>query len=140
MEELFNALLDISRLDAGVVHPHITTIPRAAVFHKVRFEYGPIARRKRLGLGLAIVQRLARLLGYRVELHSTVGKGSMCSISVPRGRKEDFRHSRPVGYRGYGSRPVAGCASQRRAHSPQATQSRPRTLIANLLREPTRAA
>ena len=41
MEELFNALLDISRLDAGVVHPHITTIPRAAVFHKVRFEYGP---------------------------------------------------------------------------------------------------
>lgn len=50
MEELFNALLDISRLDAGVVQPHITTIPVAAVFDRVRFEYGPIARQKRLSL------------------------------------------------------------------------------------------
>jgi signal transduction histidine kinase len=177
MEELFNALLDISRLDAGVVQPHITTIPLAAVFDRVRFEYGPIARQKRLslkvmktsllvqsdpallarlirnllsnavrytdaggvvlgcrrkshevrievwdtgkgipadrheevfhefyqldnperdrrkglGLGLAIVKRLARLLGYRVELRSTVGKGSMFSIAVPRGRQEDYR-------------------------------------------------
>lgn len=32
MEELFNALLDISQLDAGVVQSHITTIPLAAVF------------------------------------------------------------------------------------------------------------
>jgi signal transduction histidine kinase/CheY-like chemotaxis protein len=176
MEELFNALLDISRLDAGVVQPHITTIPLAAVFDKVRFEYGPVARQKRLsfkvmktsllvqsdpsllvrlirnllsnavrytdagavvlgcrrkgnevrievwdtgkgipadrheeifhefyqldnperdrrkglGLGLAIVKRLVKLLGYRVELRSTVGKGSMFSITLPRGREEDF--------------------------------------------------
>ena len=176
MEELFNALLDISRLDAGVVQPHITTLPLAAVFDKVRFEYGPIARQKRLGLkvmktsllvqsdpsllgrlirnllsnavrytdsggvvlgcrragndvrievwdtgkgipadrheevfhefyqldnperdrrkglglGLAIVKRLAKLLGYRVELRSTVDKGSMFSITLPRGRKEDY--------------------------------------------------
>jgi two-component system, sensor histidine kinase len=177
MEELFNALLDISRLDAGVVQPHITTSPLAAVFDRVRFEYGPIARQKRLslkvmkttllvqsdpallarlirnllsnavrytdagavvlgcrrkghevrievwdtgkgipadrheavfhefyqldnperdrrkglGLGLAIVERLAKLLDYRVELRSTVGKGSMFSIAVPRGRQEDYR-------------------------------------------------
>lgn len=177
MEELFNALLDISRLDAGVVQPHITTIPLAAVFDRVRFEYGPIARQKRLslkvmktsllvqsdpsllarlirnllsnavrytdaggvvlgcrrtrnevrievwdtgkgipadrheevfhefyqldnperdrrkglGLGLAIVKRLAKLLGYRVELRSAVGKGSMFSITLPRGRQEDYR-------------------------------------------------
>ena len=176
MEELFNALLDISRLDAGVVQPHITTIPLAAVFDRVRFEYGPIARQKRLslkvmktsllvqsdpsllarlirnllsnavrytdsggvvigcrrsgnevrievwdtgkgiladrhdevfrefyqldnperdrrkglGLGLAIVKRLAKLLSYRVELRSTVGKGSMFSITLPRGRREEY--------------------------------------------------
>ena len=176
MEELFNALLDISRLDAGVVQPHITTLPLAAVFDKVRFEYGPVARQKRLslkvmktsllvqsdpsllgrlirnllsnavrytdsggvvlgcrragndvrievwdtgkgipadrheevfhefyqldnperdrrkglGLGLAIVKRLAKLLGYRVELRSTVDKGSMFSITLPRGRIEDY--------------------------------------------------
>lgn len=50
MEELFSALLDISRLDAGVVQPHITTIPLAAVFDRVRFEYPQIARQKRLSL------------------------------------------------------------------------------------------
>jgi signal transduction histidine kinase/CheY-like chemotaxis protein len=177
MEELFNALLDISRLDAGVVQPHITTIPLAAVFDRVRFEYAPIARqkqvslkvvrtslfvqsdpsllarlirnllsnavrytdagggvvlgcrrtgsevrvevwdtgkgippdrhdeifhefyqldnperdrRKGLGLGLAIVERLAKLLNYRVGLRSVVGKGSTFSITLPRGCREDY--------------------------------------------------
>jgi signal transduction histidine kinase len=176
MEELFNALLDISRLDAGVVQPHITTIPLAAVFDRVRFEYGQIARQKRLslrvvktslfvqsdpsllarlirnllsnavrytdsggvvlgcrrmgsevrievwdtgkgipfdrheeifqefyqldnperdrrkglGLGLAIVKRLAKLLNYRVSLRSVMGKGSMFSITLPRGSREDY--------------------------------------------------
>src|ERR1700754_3745133 len=46
-------------------------------------------RRKGLGLGLAIVKRLSKLLGYHVELRSTVGKGSMFSITLPRGREED---------------------------------------------------
>jgi signal transduction histidine kinase len=36
-----------------------------------------------LGLGLTIVERLARLLGYSVDLDSRVGKGSRFSISVP---------------------------------------------------------
>jgi two-component system, sensor histidine kinase len=176
MEELFNALLDISRLDAGVVQPHITTIPLAAVFDRVRFEFSPIARQKRLslvvmktslyvktdpfllgrlirnllsnavrytdqggvvlgcrrtnnevrvevwdtgkgipaelheevfreffqldnperdrrkglGLGLAIVERLAKLLNYRVGLRSTLGKGSVFSITVPRGQAEEY--------------------------------------------------
>src|SRR5581483_2737471 len=175
MEELFNALLDISRLDAGVVQPHIITMPLADVFDRVRFEYAPIPRQKRLtfrvartslcfqsdpallarlirnllsnavrytdsggvvlgcrragsevrievwdtgkgipanrheeiyqefhqldnperdrrkglGLGLAIVRRLAKLLGYRVGMRSVIGKGSMFSITLPRGRRQD---------------------------------------------------
>jgi two-component system, sensor histidine kinase len=175
MEELFNALLDISRLDAGVVQPCVTTIPLAAVFDRVRFEYAPIARQKRvtltvmktsahvlsdpsllgrivrnllanavrytdrggvvlgcrrrgntvrievwdtgrgipaerhgeifhefyqlenperdrrkgLGLGLAIVERLAKLLDHAVELRSSVGKGSMFAITVPLGSQAD---------------------------------------------------
>jgi two-component system, sensor histidine kinase len=176
MEELFNALLDISRLDAGVVQPCVSTIPLATVFDRVRFEFAPVARQKRvsltvmktsahvvsdpsllarivrnllanavrytdrggvvlgcrrrgktvrievwdtgrgipperhseifrefyqlenperdrrkgLGLGLAIVERLSRLLDHPVELRSTVGKGSMFAITVPLGAAEDY--------------------------------------------------
>jgi CheY-like chemotaxis protein len=42
-------------------------------------------RNKGLGLGLAIVQRLARLLGCRVEVLSSLGRGSIFSIDIPAG-------------------------------------------------------
>jgi PAS domain S-box-containing protein len=38
------------------------------------------------GLGLAIVRRLGEILGHRVEVHSTPGKGTRFSIEVPLGR------------------------------------------------------
>jgi len=50
MEDLFNSLLDISRLDAGVVQPHVATIPLFTVFDSLRFEYAPVARQKNLAL------------------------------------------------------------------------------------------
>ena len=37
-----------------------------------------------LGLGLAIVRRLAQLCGHSIELDSTPGRGSRFSITVPR--------------------------------------------------------
>jgi signal transduction histidine kinase/FixJ family two-component response regulator len=40
-------------------------------------------RRAGLGLGLAIVDRLCRLLGHSIEVKSTVGKGSVFAVSVP---------------------------------------------------------
>jgi len=42
-------------------------------------------RTKGLGLGLAIVDRLARLLGHPIGVNSTPGRGSVFSISVPVG-------------------------------------------------------
>jgi two-component system, sensor histidine kinase len=174
MEELFDALLDISRLDAGVVRPRFETFPLASVFERLSFEYGPVAKQKGLslrvmktaayvctdatlferiarnllsnavrytdrggvllgcrrqdggvrvevwdtgrgiptdkhreifrefaqieptadphkglGLGLAIVERLARLLDHEIHLRSVPGKGSVFSVSVPRGREQD---------------------------------------------------
>lgn len=40
-------------------------------------------RRRGLGLGLAIVQRLARLLGHPLRLRSSPGRGSCFSIEIP---------------------------------------------------------
>lgn len=184
MEELFDALLDISRLDAGVVRPRFETFGLASVFERLNFEFGPVAKqkgltlstmrtsvfvctdptlferimrnlvsnavrytdrgglvlgcrregggvrvevwdtgrgipapkhrevfrefsqlesadpahRKGLGLGLAIVERLARLLDLQVGLRSLPGKGSVFSVSVPRGREEDVIANAAVEY------------------------------------------
>jgi signal transduction histidine kinase/CheY-like chemotaxis protein len=175
MEELFDGLLDISRLDAGVVRAREEVIPLAELFDRLAFEYAAIAqrkglglhvmktsacvrsdptllarilrnlvanavrytergrvtvgcrrhgdsvsievwdtgpgvppdkcaeifeeftqlgnperdRRKGLGLGLAIVERLAKLLGHGVLLRSRVGKGSMFAVTVARGRLDE---------------------------------------------------
>lgn len=42
---------------------------------------------KGLGLGLAIVDRLVKLLGYRLELRSAPGKGSVFALEVPLARR-----------------------------------------------------
>jgi signal transduction histidine kinase len=179
MNELFNALLDISKLDAGVLIPNVTTFPAAQLLSRIETTFAESARekglslravpacawvrsdfillerillnlvsnalrytthggivvgcRKRggqlrievwdtgsgipqdqrekifgefyrlgepdhdrragLGLGLAIVDRLCRLLNYPIALTSTVGKGSCFAVTVPigdaRGRSVD---------------------------------------------------
>jgi len=40
-------------------------------------------RSQGLGLGLAIVQRLSRLLGHRIEVRSQLGRGSVFTVEVP---------------------------------------------------------
>ncbi len=49
------------------------------------FQVGNVERNRRqgVGLGLAIVSRIGRLLGYPVTLRSRVGKGSVFSITIP---------------------------------------------------------
>jgi two-component system, sensor histidine kinase len=169
MNELFNALLDISKLDAGALAPNITDFALERVIKRVESTFAGVARQKGLilrvvpssawvrsdfillerillnlasnairytaqgrvlvgcrrqgnririevrdtgpgiavenreaifgefyrlsdpaddgktgfGLGLAIVDRLCRLLDHSIGLESTIGKGSCFSISVP---------------------------------------------------------
>jgi len=45
------------------------------------------ARPGGFGLGLAIVQRLGKMLDHPIDVHSTPGKGSIFSIQVPLGRE-----------------------------------------------------
>jgi signal transduction histidine kinase len=168
MNELFNALLDISKLDAGAIATNITEFPIARLFERVETTFAEAAlekglslrlvssrawvrsdiimlerillnlvsnavrytsrggvvigchrrgdtlridvcdsgpgipedqrqsvfeefyqlanperdRRGGIGLGLAIVDRLCRLLNHPIELTSTIGKGSRFSITV----------------------------------------------------------
>ena len=167
MNELFNALLDISRLDAGVLSTNITPIPIARLLKRIEDTFAGAAREKGLsfrvvsssawvrsdviliervllnlvsnavrytssggivvgcrrrgqlicievcdtgpgipedqrrnifgefyriskgdshgglGLGLAIVERLCKLLEHPIDLASVVGKGSRFSVVVP---------------------------------------------------------
>lgn len=46
---------------------------------------------KGLGLGLSIVQRISRLLGHEVSLHSIEGRGSVFAIRVPLGQRQERR-------------------------------------------------
>lgn len=48
------------------------------------------ASEKGLGLGLAIVERLARLLGHGIDVRSVPGKGSVFAITVARAAIEDL--------------------------------------------------
>lgn len=48
LEDLFNALLDVSRLDAGVLKPDVQSFPLAAVLGRIRHDFEPSARAKGL--------------------------------------------------------------------------------------------
>lgn len=48
MEDLFNSLLDVSRLDAGIVRPRVATIALAPLMERVRVDYETAAREKEL--------------------------------------------------------------------------------------------
>jgi len=52
-------------------------------------------RDKGLGLGLAIVSRLAELLGHRIGLRSAPGAGSTFSVTLPRGAPPEEGAQRP---------------------------------------------
>ena len=48
-----------------------------------------------LGLGLAIVDKITRILGHRVRVSSQLGKGSVFSIEVPLARADELRPIQP---------------------------------------------
>ena len=49
---------------------------------------------KGLGLGLAIVDKISRMLGHRVTVRSEEGRGSVFSVRVPQGRLRPIRPGR----------------------------------------------
>jgi Na+/proline symporter/signal transduction histidine kinase/ActR/RegA family two-component response regulator len=168
VEEIFGALLDISRLDTGAMRPEVVSFPIDDLLRQLKLEFIPLARAKSLeltfvpcslgvrsdrrllrrllqnlvsnaikytgegrvligcrrhrgklrievhdtglgipkskqriiftefhrldtgarvarglGLGLSIVERIARVLDYKIDVRSEVGRGSLFAIEVP---------------------------------------------------------
>ena len=70
------------RIEVWDTGPGIPASMRSEIFR----EFTQLDQKRRsegLGLGLAIVERLAKLLGCRIELDSWVGRGSVFRICVP---------------------------------------------------------
>lgn len=69
--------------DSGIGIPEAQ---RRAIFEEFRrLDTGRNASERGAGLGLAIVERVARLLGHSINLRSWPGRGSVFSVTVPRG-------------------------------------------------------
>jgi CheY-like chemotaxis protein len=81
VEEILSVLLDISRLDAGAMKPEITAFCVGDMLRQLEVEFAPLARG--LGLGLSIVERIARVLDHRVDMQSALGRGSHFWVEVP---------------------------------------------------------
>jgi diguanylate cyclase (GGDEF)-like protein len=77
---------DAMRIEVWDTGPGIAADKQGEVFREfVQLDNGERDRRKGLGLGLAIVDRLSRLLDHPVELRSVVGRGSVFRVRVPLG-------------------------------------------------------
>jgi CheY-like chemotaxis protein len=74
--------------------PGIAPAEQSAIFEEFYQIGNPERdRSKGLGLGLAIVSRLAKLLSIPVTLVSLPGRGSMFAIDLPRARRQDGKHA-----------------------------------------------
>lgn len=73
------AVIEVRDTGPGIPEEHM---PR--IFEEFqRFHAGGERQRNAMGLGLAIVQRAARLLGHRIGVESNSGVGSLFSVAVP---------------------------------------------------------
>ena len=76
------------RLEVWDTGPGIPADMHEAVFREFQRLAGPTGSTQGLGLGLAIVERVARMLDHKVTLRSQVGKGSVFAVTVSGGETE----------------------------------------------------
>ncbi len=86
------------RIEVHDTGPGIDTAKREAIFEE--FRRGDDAPGQGLGLGLAIARRIAQLLGSDVSLRSTLGRGSIFAIDVPRAPAAQPHRAAPRGLGG----------------------------------------
>ncbi len=82
---------DDLRLEVRDTGPGIPDDMHDAVFREFQRIAGPSGSPQGLGLGLAIVERVARMLNHEVTLRSQEGKGSVFAVTVPVGVRVPVR-------------------------------------------------
>ncbi len=110
------AVLRIVVADNG---PGIAADQHQAVFQEFTRLRAPARDGERgLGLGLAIVDRIARVLGHRIHLQSAPGKGSAFSIAVPLAPVSEVRTAAGVAAAGrprrFARAPLVACVDDER--------------------------
>ena len=101
---------DAIRIDVIDTGPGIPKESREDIFLEFHQLSNPERdRRHGLGLGLAIVRRLADLLSHHIELSSVIGRGSRFSVLLPRAP-----HTQPAAEQPEARAPVGGEVTGRR--------------------------
>ncbi len=87
---------DKLRIEVWDTGPGIPELELQAIFEEFHQLDNPARERsKGLGLGLAIVRRLADLLGHHIDVRSRLGAGSVFTVEVPLGRTGAVARSVP---------------------------------------------
>ncbi|WP_334178649.1 PAS-domain containing protein [Pseudoxanthomonas sp.] len=76
---------DRVRIEVHDQGPGIPDSLQAEIFEEFRRLNDGVANDRGAGLGLAIVERIGRLLGHRIGLRSQLGRGSVFWVELPRG-------------------------------------------------------
>ncbi len=76
---------DALRIEVHDQGPGIPESLQREIFEEFRRLDDGVAHDRGAGLGLAIVERIGRLLGHRIGLRSQLGRGSVFSVRVPYG-------------------------------------------------------
>ena len=88
---------DHLRIEVWDTGPGVPEAQHALIFEEFRrLDSGGDLRERGAGLGLAIVDRIARLLGHRISLRSWPGRGSVFAVSVPRGNTANIEPMEPA--------------------------------------------
>lgn len=76
------------RIEVWDTGPGISEKDTKSIFEEFKRLPNHIHEKKGLGLGLAIVDRIGHILGHPIKVTSTLGKGSVFSITVPIGKSK----------------------------------------------------